>query len=112
MLPFFRGTSFEKGVDAAFESTVTGEAYLFRGSDYALINYDKEEVIAIRPITDGFHCLCGTQSSLKETWMLPLPRVEILRYVSNMCLSSATVGLIIIWKVTCWSRTLVTWPNI
>lgn len=61
MFPFFRGTIFDKGVDAAFESTVTGEAYLFKGSDYALVNYDKEELIAIRPITDGFPCLRGTE---------------------------------------------------
>ena len=52
MFPFFRGTSFEKGVDDAFESTVDGEAYLFKGSDYARINYYKEELITIRPIPE------------------------------------------------------------
>ncbi|KAF7106024.1 hypothetical protein CFC21_106789 [Triticum aestivum] len=57
MFPFFRGTVFEKGIDAAFESTVTGEAYLFKGSNYALINYYKKELIAITPIAVGFQCL-------------------------------------------------------
>lgn len=60
MFPFFRGTSFERGIDAAFESTVTGEAYLFRGSDYTRINYHKKELLAIRPIIVGFHCMRNT----------------------------------------------------
>jgi hypothetical protein len=58
--PFFRGTNFEGGIDAAFESTVTGEAYLFKGSEYALIDYSKPELIAIRPITEGFQCFRNT----------------------------------------------------
>ncbi|XP_062208260.1 uncharacterized protein LOC133909717 isoform X2 [Phragmites australis] len=56
MFPFFKGTNFEKGIDAAFESTVTGEAYLFKGSEYALIDYSKLILIEIRAITDGFKC--------------------------------------------------------
>lgn len=56
MFPFFKGTNFEKGIDAAFESTESGEAYLFRGSEYALIHYSKRTLVAIRPITDGFKC--------------------------------------------------------
>jgi hypothetical protein len=58
--PFFKGTHFEGGIDAAFESTVTGEAYLFKGSEYALIDYSKPSLIAMRPITEGFQCLRNT----------------------------------------------------
>lgn len=56
MFPFFKGTSFEKGIDAAFESTVTGEAYLFKGAEFALINYSRPILIEIRPIVDVFKC--------------------------------------------------------
>lgn len=59
MFPFFIGTNFERGIDAAFESSVTGEAYLFKGQDYALIDYSKPCLIAIRPITKGFLCFRG-----------------------------------------------------
>ncbi|KAH7866208.1 hypothetical protein Vadar_017078 [Vaccinium darrowii] len=62
MFDFFKGTVFEKGVDAAFEATQTGEAYLFRGDQYALINYgyDNPHLIAIRPIKEGFPSLEDT----------------------------------------------------
>uniref|UniRef100_A0A0D9W2E0 Pierisin-like domain-containing protein n=1 Tax=Leersia perrieri TaxID=77586 RepID=A0A0D9W2E0_9ORYZ len=56
MFSFFKGTSFEKGIDAAFESSVTGEAYLFKGSEYAIIDYSRPTLIEIRPIVDGFKC--------------------------------------------------------
>ncbi|KAL6647853.1 hypothetical protein ACP70R_015290 [Stipagrostis hirtigluma subsp. patula] len=63
MFPFLKGTQFERGIDAAFQSTKNGEAYLFKGSDYALIDYSKDSeryLVAIRPISDGFRCLSNT----------------------------------------------------
>lgn len=60
MFPFFKSTVFESGVDAAFEASATDEAYLFRGNQYALINYVVPSQIAVRPITQGF-------ASLKDT---------------------------------------------
>lgn len=62
MFPFFKDTVFEDGIDAAFEATAKSEAYLFRGNQYALINYDgsSARVIAIRLITEGFGSLRGT----------------------------------------------------
>lgn len=59
MFPFLRGTGFEKGIDAAFESSVTPEAYLFRGGEYALVDYSKPDLLAMRPIADGFRCFGG-----------------------------------------------------
>ncbi|KAJ1432379.1 Hemopexin-like repeat [Sesbania bispinosa] len=60
MFPFFKSTVFEKGIDAAFRSTRNKEAYLFRGDQYALINYNSKNLIAIRNIRDGFPSLVGT----------------------------------------------------
>ncbi|KAM0894771.1 hypothetical protein ACQ4PT_024239 [Festuca glaucescens] len=63
MFPFFKGTKFEKGIDAAFESSNNGEAFLFKGSEYARINYDGKtpSLVAIHCITTGFKCLQGTE---------------------------------------------------
>ncbi|RDY05206.1 hypothetical protein CR513_10990, partial [Mucuna pruriens] len=60
MFTFFKGTVFERGVDAAFKATSNYEAYLFRRDQYALINYNTKTLIAIRKITDGFPSLLGT----------------------------------------------------
>jgi len=60
MFPFFKDTVFDKGLDAAFESTRENEAYVFRGKYYSLINYAEGRLIATRPITDGFPCLANT----------------------------------------------------
>ncbi|KAL2326640.1 hypothetical protein Fmac_025698 [Flemingia macrophylla] len=60
MFPFFKGTVFEHGIDAAFKATAKYEAYLFRREQYALISYHSKTLIAIRKITDGFHSLRGT----------------------------------------------------
>ncbi|XP_073112840.1 albumin-2-like [Elaeis guineensis] len=61
MFPFFKRTVFESGVDAAFESTTSYEAYLFKGNQYALINYGSDShLIAIRLITQGFPSLKNT----------------------------------------------------
>lgn len=56
MFPFFKGTNFVNGIDAAFESTVASEAYLFKGSEYALIDYSKLILIKMCAITDEFKC--------------------------------------------------------
>ncbi|KAE9448166.1 hypothetical protein C3L33_19939, partial [Rhododendron williamsianum] len=60
MFPFFKGTVFESSVDASFEATEEKEAYLFKGNQYALINYHDPHLIAIRLITEGFACLKDT----------------------------------------------------
>ncbi|KAJ1432378.1 Hemopexin-like repeat [Sesbania bispinosa] len=60
MFPFFKSTVFENGIDAAFRSTRNKEAYLFRGNQYALINYNSKNLIAIRDIRNGFPSLVGT----------------------------------------------------
>ncbi|OWM76578.1 uncharacterized protein LOC116201706 [Punica granatum] len=63
MFPFFKGTPFEDGVDAAFEATAVNEAYLFRGDKYVLINYygsTAQIIDRIKPIADKFGGLTGT----------------------------------------------------
>lgn len=62
MFGFFKGTPFQSGVDAAFEATAKYEAYLFKGRQYALINYrsSSARLIAIRDIAAGFASLRGT----------------------------------------------------
>lgn len=61
MFPFFKGTGFDNGVDAAFESSTKYEAYVFKGNRYALINYKEPRLIGgPKKITDGFYSLKGT----------------------------------------------------
>ncbi|KNA04611.1 hypothetical protein SOVF_198080 [Spinacia oleracea] len=62
MFPFLKGTEFENGVFAAFNSTIPYEAYLFSwGNQYARINYsDNGHLITLGTITQGFPCLKGT----------------------------------------------------
>ncbi|KAK9941182.1 hypothetical protein M0R45_017801 [Rubus argutus] len=60
MFPFLEGTRFERGIDAAFESSEKYEAYLFKDDMYALINYNSGHLIRLQPITDGFHSLENT----------------------------------------------------
>ncbi|KAK2434056.1 hypothetical protein QL285_019245 [Trifolium repens] len=58
--PFLENTVFARGIDAAFKSSISKEAYLFKGDTYALINYDSNKLIHVQKITDGFHGLRGT----------------------------------------------------
>ncbi|CAO2827296.1 unnamed protein product [Amaranthus hypochondriacus] len=62
MFHFLRGTVFECGVDAAFESYIPFEAYLFKGDQYACINYSTHNghLITIAPIRQNWPCLRGT----------------------------------------------------
>ncbi|GJR86343.1 hemopexin fold protein [Tanacetum coccineum] len=60
MFPFIKGTEFNFKVDAAFESSVPNEVYIFKGGEYALVDYIQRKLIAIRPIVDGFKCLHNT----------------------------------------------------
>lgn len=62
MLPALKGTVFETGIDAAFESSRKDEAYLFKGNLYALLNYsdDNHELSNIKDISEGFPSLKGT----------------------------------------------------
>ncbi|KAJ0856070.1 putative Hemopexin-like domain superfamily [Helianthus annuus] len=62
MFSFLKGTVFETGVDAAFESSTKDEAYLFKGNKYALINYsdNKPRLFHIKDIGEGYPSLKGT----------------------------------------------------
>lgn len=62
MFPALKGTVFETGVDAAFESSRKDEAYIFKGNLYALINYsdDDPKRSNIKYISVGFPSLKGT----------------------------------------------------
>nr|GEX56340.1 putative zinc finger, CCHC-type [Tanacetum cinerariifolium] len=55
MFPFFEG-----GVDAAFESSIPNEVYIFRGGEYGLVDYIQRKLIAISPIVYRFKCLKNT----------------------------------------------------
>lgn len=60
-----RNTIFAKGIDAAFTSSTENEAHLFRGNQYALINFASgttDDYIIQRPknITESFHSLKDT----------------------------------------------------
>ncbi|CAK8573330.1 unnamed protein product [Lathyrus sativus] len=59
--PFFKGTVFEKGVDAAYRSSKGKEVYLFKGNQYARIDYGSNKLVQnIKNITGGFTCFRGT----------------------------------------------------
>ncbi|XP_058773408.1 albumin-2-like [Vicia villosa] len=61
MFLFFKQTVFENGVDAAFRSTRGKEVYLFKGDQYARIDYGNNSLLQnIKNITDGFTCFRGT----------------------------------------------------
>ncbi|KAL7175748.1 hypothetical protein ACSBR2_029354 [Camellia fascicularis] len=64
MFPFFKETVFESGVDAAFKSSRIYGAYLFKGNQYARINYGSDSsshgLIAVCLITKGFASLKST----------------------------------------------------
>ena len=60
MFPFFKGTKFRVEVDAAFESSVPNQVYIFKAGEYALVDYIQRKLIHIRPIVDGFNCLQNT----------------------------------------------------
>lgn len=61
MFPYLKGTVFENGVDAAFESSRPYEAYLFKGDQYARINYGpKGCLMNTGPIAKFFPCFKGT----------------------------------------------------
>lgn len=60
-----KNTIFAKGIDAAFTSSTENEAYLFRGNQYALINFapgttDDYIIQGPKKIIDSFDSLKGT----------------------------------------------------
>lgn len=60
-----KNTIFAKGIDAAFTSSREDQAYIFRGNQYALINFapgttDDYIIYGPKKISEGFHCLKGT----------------------------------------------------
>ncbi|PWA84936.1 hypothetical protein CTI12_AA155070 [Artemisia annua] len=47
--------------DAAFDqSSVPNQVYIFKGGEYALVDYIQRKLIDIPPIVDGFNCLQNT----------------------------------------------------
>ncbi|XP_058749971.1 albumin-2-like [Vicia villosa] len=61
MFPFFKGTVFENGIDAAFRSSIGKEVYLFKGNQYAHVDYGNNYLVqSIKNITAGFPCFTGT----------------------------------------------------
>ncbi|KAK8472643.1 hypothetical protein PHAVU_002G269700 [Phaseolus vulgaris] len=57
--PVLKGTIFEDGIDAAFASHKENQAYLFKGENYALMNFitgspDATLVHGVKPIIDGW----------------------------------------------------------
>ncbi|PWA48230.1 hypothetical protein CTI12_AA490490 [Artemisia annua] len=58
--PFFKGTKWGSKLDAAFESSVPNQVYIFKGREYALVDYIQRKLIHKRPIVDGFNCLQNT----------------------------------------------------
>lgn len=61
MFPFFKGTVFENGIDAAFSSSKSKEVYLFKGDRYARINYESKHLLQpLRYIGKEFPCLADT----------------------------------------------------
>lgn len=56
-----KNTIFAKGIDAAFTSSRENEAYLFRGNQYALINFADDRIIqGPKNITESFQSLKHT----------------------------------------------------
>jgi len=45
MFPFFKGTVFENGIDAAFRSTKGKKIYLFKGDKYARIDFGTNRLV-------------------------------------------------------------------
>ncbi|XP_057420709.1 albumin-2-like [Lotus japonicus] len=60
MFPCLKGTVFEKRIDAAFRSSVSNEAYIFTGDQYARINYASISVSYPKTIKNEWPCLAGT----------------------------------------------------
>lgn len=63
MFPFLKGTMFENGIHAAFESTTKYEAFLFKDNYLARINYngsDSRLINTVRPITEAFPSMKNT----------------------------------------------------
>ncbi|XVE99786.1 hypothetical protein REPUB_Repub03eG0231000 [Reevesia pubescens] len=65
--PFFRETVFQSGIDAAFKARATEEVYLFKGDQYAIINFGDPNrpgsghlIDDICKITEGFPSLRNT----------------------------------------------------
>ncbi|AES81981.1 putative Hemopexin-like domain-containing protein [Medicago truncatula] len=60
VFPFFKGTVFESGIDAAYRSTKGKEAYLFKGDQYARIDYGINRLVSSIKSIKGFSSFCGT----------------------------------------------------
>lgn len=60
MFPFLKGTVFDYGIDAAIRSSKSNEVYLFKGDQYARINYATRHILNTTSIRNGFSSLVGT----------------------------------------------------
>ncbi|XP_021726596.1 albumin-2-like [Chenopodium quinoa] len=81
MFPYLRGTVFEHGVDAAFDSSVPFEAYLFKDSQYARINYSNiGHLMTITSIRQNWHCLRDTmfENGFDAAFALHIPNQAYL----------------------------------
>ncbi|KAK7369468.1 hypothetical protein VNO80_11507 [Phaseolus coccineus] len=70
--PVLKGTIFEDGIDASFASHKENQVYLFKGENYAVMNFipgstDDTLVDGVKPIIDGWSCFKG---------ILPLENLE------------------------------------
>ncbi|XP_057439791.1 albumin-2-like [Lotus japonicus] len=59
MFPCLKCTVFEKGIDAAFRSTKSSDAYIFKGGQYAHLDYGSNELYT-NTIRHGWRSLAGT----------------------------------------------------
>ncbi|CAK8533304.1 unnamed protein product [Lathyrus sativus] len=62
VFPYFEGTVFKIGIDAAYRSTRGKEVYLFKGDQYARIDYGTNSMVnkEIKSISNGFPCFRNT----------------------------------------------------
>ncbi|XP_057415967.1 albumin-2-like [Lotus japonicus] len=59
IFPCLKSTVFEKGIDAAFRSTKSNKAYIFRGGHYGVLNY-ASNTVNIDTIRNSWYSLAGT----------------------------------------------------
>lgn len=60
MFPCLKATVYETGIDTAFRSSRSNEAYLFSGGQYVILNYASKTVVHTQIIRNGYPSLVGT----------------------------------------------------
>lgn len=66
MFPFLKKTVFESGIDAAFETTNKYEAYIFKGDQCGVLNYDSASPKLIGPVRSITQGLSGLRKTIFE----------------------------------------------